>query len=54
MIDKMKKKKKYDEMSISLKNDYICIELGGKSWLGKEGILSPKLWNSPNLTEDED
>ena len=46
----MKPKKKYDDLSIGLKNDYICSELGekccafseAKSRLGKEGILSSK------------
>ena len=33
------RRKNIDKLSISLKNDYICSELGEKSWLGKEGIL---------------
>ena len=32
------RRKNIDKLSISLKNDYICSELGEKSWLGKEGI----------------
>ena len=31
-------KKNIDKLSISLKNDYICSELGETSRLGKEGI----------------
>jgi len=39
---KMKPKKKIHKLSIGLKNDYICSELGEQSRLGKEGILSSK------------
>ena len=40
---KGKTEKNIEELSIGLKNDYICSELGEQSRLGKEGIAGPCL-----------
>ena len=34
------KEKNIDKLSIGLKNDYICSELGEQSRLGREGVMS--------------